>query len=83
MARRRLDDHLHFFKTSCSEREALKVHCRIYGVGEHWVVDMFRPSGLFARKFALIAAFVVAVVAHLAVTSMPGLAIRRFGHEDV
>ena len=53
------------------------------GVGEHWVVDIFRCSGLFARKFALSAAFVVALVAHLAVTSMPGLAIRRFGHEDV
>lgn len=53
------------------------------GVGEHRVVDIFRCSGLFARKFALSAAFVVALVAHLAVTSMPGLAIGRFGHEDV
>ena len=83
MARRRLDDHLHFLKTSCSEREALKVHCRVLGVGEHWVDDRFRCSGRFARKFALCAAFFVALVAHLAVTSMPGLAIGRYGHEDV
>ena len=27
MARRRLDDHLHFLKTSCSEIAALKVNC--------------------------------------------------------
>jgi len=53
------------------------------GVGEHWLVDIFRCFGLFSRKFALGAAFVVALVAPLAVTSMPGLAIRRFGHEDV
>jgi len=38
---------------------------------------------MFSALFALMAAFVVALVAHVAVTSMPGLAIRRFGHEDV